>query len=501
MPGSIVAFPHDRLPRTDDTPRDFVTEAESQGAQPGCKIAVVGAGFSGVLVTLHLLWRCGRDDRIYLLERAPRFGQGLAYATGNPSHLLNMRIESMSALGDEPDHFARWFAALTESERAHAGAYTSAGTFVRRQLYGAYIQELLEDAITRLGGARNLHLIPDEATAIRPTGDAILLETAGGRPYPMDAAVLALGNFPPDQHDSPDYFGNPWDPQAIRDLMPDRPVLLIGTGHTMVDACLALMDQGFKGPIYALSRRGLVSHEHALTPPWEGLRLDADDRRSLSSLCGAVRREIRRAAAEGFDWRSVMDALRPHTRLLWQELSPADKRRFLRHLRPWWEIHRHRVAPPVAAAIDAARQGGGLRVLSGHLGAIRHDDAGLIVTWRPRGADNPRELRVQRVINCSGPETDYARLTDSLVVQLLESGLARPDPYRLGLHATDHGALIDRDGAAARQLFGVGPIVRGTLWEIISVADIRDQAEQVAIAALAAARKAASTPGADPSST
>lgn len=495
MSGSIVAFPHDRLLRT---PRESGAEAESGDAPPGCRIAVIGAGFSGVLVTLHLLWRCGRDDRIYLIERAPRFGQGLAYSTGNPSHLLNMRIESMSALGDEPDHFARWFAALTNSERAQAGAYTIAGTFVRRQLYGAYIQDLLEDAITRLGGARNLHLIPDEATAIRPTGDAILLETAGGRPYPMDAAVLALGNFPPDQHDSPDYFGNPWDPQAMQALVRDRPVLLIGTGLTMIDVCLALMDQGFKGPIYALSRRGLVSHEHALTPSWDGLRLDADDRRSLSSLCRAVRREMRRAADEGFDWRSVMDALRPHTRLLWQELSPADKRRFLRHLRPWWEIHRHRVAPPVAAAIEAARQGGDLRVLSGHLGAIRQDEAGLVASWRPRGADHPRELRVQRVINCSGPETDYARLTDPLIVHLLESGLARPDPYRLGLHATDQGALIGRDGAASPRLFGVGPIVRGALWEIISVVDIRDHAEQVAIAALAAARKAASPPAADP---
>jgi uncharacterized NAD(P)/FAD-binding protein YdhS len=453
---------------------------------------VIGAGFSGVLVTLHLLWRCGRNDRIYLVERAPRLGQGSAYATGNPRHLLNVRIENMSAFADEPDHFVRWLAALPEAEREAAGVRSFAGTFVRRQVYGAYIQHVLQDSITRLGGGRNLHLVPDAATALRPLEDGLLLETAGGRPYRMDAAVLALGNFPPDHSQMAGYFGDPWHPGAVRDLKPGRPVLLIGSGLTMIDVCLALLDQGFDGPIFALSRRGLLPHAHAAAPRWDGLRLTAEDRRSLASLCRAMRREARRAAARGVDWRSVVDALRPHTQLLWQELSPADKRRFLRHLRSWWEIHRHRVAPPVAAQIAAAREGGALRILSGRLEGIEPVDADLLATWRPRGAAGSQQLQVQRVINCSGPATDYERVGDPLVAQLIEAGLARPDPYRLGLHATDQGSLIGRDGQPSPRLFGAGPIVRGTLWEIVSVAEIRSQAEEVAVATLAAARKSAS---------
>ena len=192
-------------------------------ASNGCRIAVIGAGFSGALVTLHLLWRCGRNDRIYLVERAPRLGLGLAYSTGNPRHLLNVRIDNMSAFADEPDHFARWFAALPEDERLTAGERSPAGTFVRRQVYGAYIQHLLEDSITRLGGGRNLYLITDEATGLRPEGSGFLLETAGGRSYATDAVVLALGNFPPDQSQGSGYFGNPWQPAAVRDLEPGHP--------------------------------------------------------------------------------------------------------------------------------------------------------------------------------------------------------------------------------------------------------------------------------------
>jgi uncharacterized NAD(P)/FAD-binding protein YdhS len=308
----------------------------------------------------------------------------------------------------------------------------------------------------------------------------------------MDAAVLALGNFPPDQSQTPGYFGDPWHDDAVRDLRPSRPVLLIGSGLTMIDVCLALLEKGFGGPVVALSRRGLLPHSHDAAARWDGLRLDAEDRRSIASLCRAVRREIRRAAAEGFDWRSVVDALRPHTQLLWQELAPADKRRFLRHLRSWWEIHRHRIAPSVAAQIGAARERGSLQILSGRLERIEPAGDGLLAIWRPRGSDQFRQLHVQRIINCSGPKTDCERIDDRLVAQLIGEGLAHPDPYRLGLHASADGALIGRDGRPSGRLFGAGPIVRGKLWELISVPEIRSQAEQVAIAALDAARKSAS---------
>jgi uncharacterized NAD(P)/FAD-binding protein YdhS len=492
--GRVVPITRRFEPRPDET-----LPADRPDLEPipdkACRVAVIGAGFSGVLVALHLLWRCRGNDRIYLVERAPRFGRGLAFATGNPRHLLNVRIENMSAFADEPDHFARWLGALPAAERSAAGERSFAGTFIRREVYGAYIAHLLEDSITRLGGGRNLYLITDEATGLRQVDGRYQLATALGRSYDVDAAVLALGNFPPDHSETPAYYGDPWHPAAVRDLAPGRPVLLIGTGQTMVDVCLALLENGFEGPIHALSRRGLLPHEHAPAPRWEGLRLDAEDRRSLAYLCGAVRREVRRAAGEGFDWRSVMDALRPHTQLLWQELTPADKRRFLRHLRSWWEIHRHRIAPSVAARIAAVRARGALHVMSGRLEQVELAQDGLLASWRPRGADERQQLFAQRIINCSGPETDCDRLADPLVAQLLESGLARPDPCRLGLNATGQGALIGHDGRPSARLFGVGPIVRGAFWEIVSVADIRSQAEQVAIAALDTARRSASAAG------
>lgn len=460
----------------------------------GARVAVIGAGVSGTLTAIHLLWRCRADERVYLVERAGRLGPGVAYGTRHPLHFVNVSAAGMSAYADEPDHFARWLERLPAAERGAAGLDTAAGLFVRREVYGRYVQEQLRDAIARQGGAQNLFIVDDEAVAVRPgPGGTLGLEAGGGRTHPVDAVVLAVGNFPPEAPDVPPgrYAANPWTPDALDGLRPDRPVLLLGTGLTAVDVALTLFERGHAAPVYALSRRGLLPQAHAAqTPPWPDLRLDAADRRTLATLCRALRREVGRASAEGVDWRGVVDALRPSVQLLWQELAPADRQRFLRHLRPWWQVHRHRAPPPVAEALAVARAEDRLRVLAGRVAGFEPSADGLRVAWHPRGRGGEAgpPLDVQRVVDCRGPGTDYARLPDPLTRQLLAEGLARPDPCRLGLGTTPSGSLVDASGRPSPALFAVGPVTRGTFWDIVSVPEISAQAERVAETALAAAR-------------
>lgn len=454
----------------------------------GCRVAVIGAGFSGVMTAIHLLWRCNPGERVYLVERGDRVGPGLAYGTLNPRHLVNVRAENISAFADEPDHFARWLDALPPEQRAEAGERTIAGTFVRRSVFGAYIQDLLREAITRQDGADNLYLVTDEATAIRPSNGRFQLETANGRTYPIDAAVLALGNVPDSREQPPGYVSNPWSPDAIAPLEPGLPVVVLGTGLTMVDACLALAEQGFEGPIHAISRRGLLPLGHAPSAPWEHLTLSAEDGRNLLALFRAVRREVKRAGTGAVGWRAVIDAVRPHAQLFWAGLSLEDKARFVRHVRPWWDIHRHRMAPPVAATLNALRSSGAIQTHAGRIAAIEPGEGGLRVRWRPKGQTEEQEIIAQRVIDCTGATGDHGRSGEPLLKQMLAEGLARPAPFNLGVDCTTWGALIGASGAPSRDLFAVGPVTRGALWEIIAVPEIRSQAEQVAERVLEAAR-------------
>jgi uncharacterized NAD(P)/FAD-binding protein YdhS len=176
----------------------------------------------------------------------------------------------------------------------------------------------------------------------------------------------------------------------------------------------------------------------------------------------------------------VIDRLRPFTQDVWQALSPPDKARFLRHLRPWWDVHRHRMAGPVADRIAAAQASGQLRISAGRIQTLREQAGQVVVTYRRRGDATLDTLTAARLVNCSGPACDYDRIAHPLVRSLLANGLARPDPLRLGLDVTATCAVRNGQGAISRRLFAVGPISKPMFWEMTAVPDIRRQCEVVA---------------------
>lgn len=472
-------------------------------------VAIIGSGFSGSLLALHLLSRAD-GPRVLLIERAAGFGRGLAYATGNPGHLLNVRAGNMSAFPDEPGHFLDWL------RQQPGSAEASPASFVARATYGQYLQKLVSDAARQSQSAGRLVLVPDTAVALTRTqgGRRLLVRLDVGREYTVDAAVLAIGNFPPQPPglfdsrflSSDRFHADPWSPALATGIGRQDRVLIIGTGLTMVDTVLALKDRGHTGQIFALSRRGLFPRRHTdggphvipnppVLPP------------SLSGALHAVKALVRQEMAAGRDWQPVIDSLRPYTRQIWQRWSPAEKRRFLRHLRPWWDIHRHRLAPAVANRMASLQATGALIVAAGRLSHMEQTGDNLRVVYRPRGSGgedvagrNPLHFDVDHVINCSGPCTDILRMNDPLVKDMLAQGLVRPDPLHLGLDVDDNAHVRDRWGSVVDGLYAIGPVTRGAFWEIIAVPDIRVQARELAarIATDIAARKGADGPCGQP---
>lgn len=446
-------------------------------------IAVIGAGFSGTLLSLHLLRYAAPTTRIVLIERHSQFGRGLAYATGNANHFLNVPAGRMSAFHDRPDHFLEWLQKLPEQDRG--GIDVTAQAFVPRQLFGAYVRALLNDEIKRTGRER-LELARGDVQALDRITRPLSLQLDRNRTIHADLAVLAVGNFPPepmpianpDFYDSAFYRPDPWAADALSGLPADAAVLLIGTSLTTVDAVISLLDQQHNGPIYALSRRGLLPrrHETVRQLPSEHAPFPT----AVNALARFLRNEAARAAAEGCGWQPIVDELRPFAVDVWQTMSLPDRRRFLRHLRPWWDVHRHRMAGPVANRIDAARERGQLRIITGRVRAYTIRGSRVEVLYRPRGAEIDQTITASRVINCSGPGADYDRIREPLVRNLLANGVVRPDPLRLGLDVTASCALLDRNGAISRRLFAIGPVTKGAFWEMTAVPDIRRQAEKLA---------------------
>lgn len=420
-------------------------------------VAVVGAGLSGAAQALHL--RRAGIARVSLIEREGTPGRGIAYGTHRPEHLLNVPARRMAVFPDDPDHFARWLAPLG----------LGAEDYAERRQFGEYMAGLLAaaDGIDRV-----------EAEAVDIADGAVRL--GDDRSIAADAVVLALGNFRPALPAGIEpaplgaaWIGDPWSPALAEGLAPDAPVVLLGTGLTAIDAALTLDSLGHCGPILAVSRRGLAPRASGPREP-----MGAPDEPLPADALGLLRRTRRRGAEIG--WRSAVHELRSVTSSLWRDASDSERRRFLRHLRPWWDVHRHRVAPAVGAAIGRMEGEGRLVFAAGRIVSAAPAPDGATIVWRRRGGGRVESVAAARIVNCTGPELDIARAGEPLLDALLAGGRIRPDRDRLGIDVDEHCRVLDRSGAPSNSLYALGPMTRGAFWESIAAGDIAAQAQAIA---------------------
>jgi uncharacterized NAD(P)/FAD-binding protein YdhS len=444
-------------------------------------IAIVGAGFSGSLLAVHLTRQSLGPLEIVMIDRNGSRGRGLAYSAGNPNHLLNVRVENMSAFPDLPRHFRDWL------ER-RSGRQADALAFVSRGLYGAYVEDVLSTALGRADGKVAITQIAASCVDLRQQDGGWTLALSDGRLIKADAVALCLGHFPPrlpvaieaELGADPRMIADPWNLKVFAKIKPRDRVIVIGSGLTMADVVIHLQDQGHLGPIEVVSRRGLQPNVHARTEFWPAFIDPQRPPATALALLRMVRREAATARRKGVDWRAVIDSLRPNLIPLWRTLPLPEQKRALRHLRPYWDAHRHRIAPEIDDRLDTLRRQGRLRFLAGSLVAARTTHAALEIDIRQRGSDEIETLRADWLVNCTGPTTAYERINDPLIRALLDKGLAKPDELGLGLEVTGDCKVICASGEPHGRMFATGPLTRGAFWEMLAVPELRLQAPEVA---------------------
>jgi uncharacterized NAD(P)/FAD-binding protein YdhS len=433
------------------------------------RVIVVGGGASGVLAAVNLSRVLGPDGEVVVIEPGRSPGRGLAYATRDPNHLLNVRVSNMSAFPNDPDHFYRWLQRRGAAEGVGCATHFC---FVPRRVYGAYLCGLFEDALME-----NVRHVAATAVSLRQTGVGVDVHLSNGAVVTGRAVVLATGHDPKPARG--DGAVDAWDPGATMGLSPDADVAILGTGLTMVDVVLSLRGQGHRGRILARSRRGLAPRVHAAAAARPVARADVPLGAPVSRLLAWVRDLARAAEAAGADWRSAVDSLRPHTRAIWQAMSSAERARFLRHARPWWDVHRHRMAPAVSETIGNLIEDRRLTISAARVLGISSGVSTRISLCR-RGGRAVETHTVDRLIDATGLPADVRLSPNPVIRSLFEQGLARVDDLALGLDIADDYALVDSRGRPSARIFAVGPLCRGAFWEMIAIPDIRQQCAELA---------------------
>jgi uncharacterized NAD(P)/FAD-binding protein YdhS len=437
------------------------------------RVVVVGGGAAGTLTALNLAKLPG-IGRITMLDRDGRFGRGIAYSATSPRHRLNVPAFKMGGCDDDdPRGFVDWLQA-----NGHATGPDYSNSFVPRSAYGDFLCSRLADA-TACGRIETRH---DQAIRIARQDAGYRIDTASGAALDAELVFLCLGNQPPTGlaciTPSSRFVSNVWEPNALDPVGSDERVLVIGTGATAIDVVIDLEQRGIRQPITMISRRGLLSRPD-VEPVADPDPVATWAAPTVRELLHALRAEIRRKALMGIPWQVVIDTFRLQTRVCWQGLSETERARFVRHVRSIWLAHRHRLAPDVAEFLSRLQRERRLHVIAGRIAQASTTPSGYEVGIRRRGGD-ATALKVDWIMNCTGPEERYDRLRDPLVMSLLAGGQARPGPLGLGLDIDPDCRLRDREGVAQRGLYLLGPATRGTFWEITAAINIRQQISAVA---------------------
>jgi uncharacterized NAD(P)/FAD-binding protein YdhS len=443
------------------------------------KVIIIGGGLSGALVAMQLAQLSGYE--VLLIEKKPELlGRGVAYQYDFTHQPLNVVAGGMSLFSDRPMNFLDWLEA-NHFKYNHLIDDVSAQAFIPRKIFGDYILENLESVQHETQGRLQIRI--DEAISILDYGARKTVVLASGSALHADHVILALGNFPPAdlfQTDNPvqkdpRYYGSPWSDKVYGQTKGDENILLVGSGLTAVDIVLGLILRKFKGNITILSRRGRFPLQHDLShPPFQLLQPDIKHPRKMLLW---IRQLIRKNPT--VPWTAILDGLRPYTKKIWLQWALEEKKYFLKKIRPYWEIARHRIPAKSATLLNNMINTGQLVLEKGYIVEAIATDDGIKITYRAEYSKVTQTFH--KVINCTGPESNYRKVRFPIISDLIRRGKVKTDELGLGIECTHDGRIINDKNQIEDGLWCIGPMRKSVLWETTALRELREQAEELVV--------------------
>lgn len=433
-------------------------------------IAIVGGGISGTLTVLQFIKQSKKPLSVLWFDTQNKFCKGYAYSTFDEQHLLNVRASNMSVFADEPNHFTDWLMQFHPN-------YT-AKDFVPRKIFGEYVLFTFEN-LKHSNPQVSISQIAEEVKSIFKKNDEF--ELTSHTNYVAQKIILAFGNFLPahpkslstDFIFSKYYFQNAFNVQLTQNIATCKNITIIGSGLTMMDVVVSLAHYNYKGKIHIISPHAYIPQAHQENPlPSVNSFIEKDKTYSLFEIFSIVNKQLKKAKKEQMSLHSVIDVMRPFLQDIWFNFTLSDKQQFLRHLRHKWGVARHRAPQQSLAIFEHFIQINQLFLIKGRVFDIKTIENGFHLFYT--NPQNQRaSLKTELLINCTGPESNYATLKSPLIQALIKDAIVAPDSINYGLNAK-------KDGVLGENIFTIGPPLKGILWESVAVPEIRVQAHKLA---------------------
>ena len=441
-------------------------------------VAVIGGGYTGAMFAIHLVRMADRPLAIAVVEPDAEPGRGLAYGINDLDHRLNGPAANHSPYPDSEGHTLDWYLNNGYLDR-DPDAFADGQIFMRRGDFGRYMTEQFEAHCASNPSGSRLHHLRDRALGLTRTTHGFKIELERGEPFDTRLVVVATtferpavpAPFSALADTRPAFIGDPWDTERLAAIAPDARVLVLGMAQTASDVMAVLLRDNRLRSITSLSRRGLRPRKRPSGPAGSpGPAFSRLDRPTslfverhgrldtVLSILRALRADVKNAESAGGFWPQVFDELRDSVWDVWPALPLAEKRRFMRHLRIWYDVHRFRLPPQIEARIEAAEANGQITFVAASVRSARPDGSRIAVTMRQRRGNRDRTATFDAVVNCTGPASDPTRSPNRFLRNLIDQGDVRPHPLGIGLDVDPINRAVNADGTADPRLYVVGPL-------------------------------------------
>ncbi|MBI1275833.1 SidA/IucD/PvdA family monooxygenase [bacterium] len=479
-------------------------------------IAIIGAGFSGVVtacqivlqrlappadeLTRGMLKANGGLRPVSITLYDPAEVGGSPYRDAAPEHPTNIPIGRMSAFLGNSRHLLEWLnetADKTDWPEEWREKTWTLRDFLPRSLYRLYIQSLLSElqhyawyagANVQLAESELAHLEVDEnnrsallTLAPAPEGANPILaafESGAGTMEEADLVVLATGHtdaplpgfVQESAAASPRLISHAYKQyDRFASIAPDESVLIIGTGLSAMDALRTLARQGHRGPVYLCSRHGSMHHPYPEGHQPHVYPMDnIDEARFLLHVTTAdglktwLDSHLAKGTQQGMESEYILLAAQQPMADCFRSLPQPEQEAFLSRYAGW--LNAKRIGMPTD--MEAVMNQLDIRIITMNANSLEHDGGRFVLKGSHSANNLQTGVYADHAILATGLHLDYARQAPDWLRELMENGTVMPHHLGMGIEVNhETGRVKNADGALSHVLYAVGVMRLGATFE------------------------------------